>query len=79
MARPVPGLTSNPAAAPPPPRTRPPTRRRLRQLKAARKQLRDFNAASAQQLESQVAAMEEACRLIGQVRGDLDAIAGRTR
>lgn len=46
----------------------------LRQLKSARKLLRDFNAAAKQQLELQLGSVEEAAALLAGVRRDLDAI-----
>lgn len=63
----------------PPPTPPPLPARSLRQLKAARKLLRDYNATSAQQLQAQLGVMEEAGTLIGGVRADLDHVYARIR
>ena len=46
----------------------------LRQLKAARKQLRDFNTAARVQLEAQGAALEAGAAVLAGMRADLDAV-----
>jgi hypothetical protein len=46
----------------------------LRQLKAARKQLRDFNTTARVQLEGQMADLEAAAAQLAGARADLDAV-----
>jgi hypothetical protein len=48
--------------------------RSLRQLKSARKQLRDFNTAARCQLEGQLAALEAGAAQLASTRADLDAV-----
>lgn len=53
----------------------------LRQLRAARQQLRDFNAAARQQLggSEQLAALEAGAAALASTRADLDAVAAFLR
>lgn len=51
----------------------------LRQLKSARKQLRDFNTAARVQLEGQLAALEAGAGQLLGIRQDLDAVNGYLR
>jgi hypothetical protein len=51
----------------------------LRQLKAARKQLRDLTTSARVQLDGQLPALEAAAGQLGGVRADLDAVAGYLR
>lgn len=53
--------------------------RRLRQLKASRKALRDYNTAARVQLEAQGPALEAAAGLLAGMRADLDAVNGALR
>lgn len=52
---------------------------RLRQLKSARKLLRDFNTASKHQLDVQLADIDQAAQLLTSIREDLDHIYARLR
>ena len=52
---------------------------RLKQVRAARKQLRDFNTASKHQLDSQLNNLEEAANLLTTLRSDLDYCFSRIR
>eukprot|EP00877_Chromochloris_zofingiensis_P012799 jgi/Chrzof1/7773/Cz02g36070.t1 len=51
----------------------------LRQLKSARKLLRDFNTASKHQLDVQLADIDQAAQLLTSIREDLDHIYARLR
>ncbi|KAI8466381.1 MAG: hypothetical protein J3K34DRAFT_63552 [Monoraphidium minutum] len=51
----------------------------LRQLKAARKQLRDFNTTARVQLEAQLGALEQGAGQLAGMRADLDAVAAYLR
>jgi hypothetical protein len=46
---------------------------RLRQLRNARKQLRDLNTALKHELDAQADGMQEVSQLLTTIRGDLDA------